>query len=115
MLLVYRLLPQPALDHKNRMGSSYPSSDLEILCQGRSKNRPPVVSGSVIQSGTLSPLPVIKIGGINAIVSFAGLVVPGQFQFNVEVPASLADGDQPIVATYNGATTQPGTLIAIHH
>ena len=74
-----------------------------------------VVSGLETQSGTLSPLPVIKIGGVNATVQFAGLnVTPGEFQFNVVVPGSLADGDQPITATYNGLTTQTGTLITVH-
>ena len=73
----------------------------------------PVVSGSATQSGTLSPLPVITIGGTNATVLFAGLVAPGQFQFNVVVPASLGSGDQPIAATYNDLTTQAGTLITI--
>ena len=75
----------------------------------------PVVSGSPLQSGTLSPAPVIKIGGATAAVQFAGLVSPGEFQFNVVVPAGLSDGDQPITATYNGLSTQPGTLIAIQH
>jgi uncharacterized protein (TIGR03437 family) len=60
-------------------------------------------------------LPVVKIGGVNATVVFAGLVAAGEFQFNVVVPATLADGDQPITATYNGATTQPGTLLTIQH
>jgi uncharacterized protein (TIGR03437 family) len=73
------------------------------------------VSGAETQSGTLSPLPVIKIGGVNATVNFAGLnITPGEFQFNVVVPPSLANGDQPITATYNGLTTQPGTLITVH-
>jgi uncharacterized protein (TIGR03437 family) len=68
----------------------------------------------VSQSGTLSPLPVIKIGGVAATVQFAGLnIIPGEFQFNVVVPGSLADGDQPIVATFNGTTTQAGTLLTI--
>jgi hypothetical protein len=40
---------------------------------------------------------------------------PGEFQFNVVVPDSLADEDQPIMATYNGMTTQAGTAIAIQH
>jgi uncharacterized protein (TIGR03437 family) len=75
----------------------------------------PVTSGSEAQSGSLTPLPVIKIGGITATVQFAGLVAPGQYQFNVVIPASLADGDQSIAATYNGQTTQAGTLITIQH
>jgi len=50
-----------------------------------------------------------------ATVQFAGLVVPGEFQFNFVVPGSLADGDQPITASHSGSVTQPGTLITIQH
>ena len=38
-----------------------------------------------------------------------GLVAPGQFQFNVVVPASLGNGDQLVTATYGGLSTQPAT------
>ncbi len=72
-----------------------------------------VISGSAMQSGTLSPMPVIKIGGVSATVQFAGLVRPGQYQFNVVVPPNLSDGDQPITASYGGQVTQTGTLITI--
>jgi uncharacterized protein (TIGR03437 family) len=73
-----------------------------------------VVSGATAQSGKLSPLPVVTIGGAPATVAFAGLNgAPGEFQFNVVIPSSLASGDQAIVATYNGFTTQPGVLITV--
>jgi uncharacterized protein (TIGR03437 family) len=76
----------------------------------------PIVSGAVTQSGTLSPLPVIKIGGVAAALTFARLNgTPGEYQFNVVVPCSLADGDQPVTATYNGVTTQTGTLLRVQH
>ncbi|HEY6344882.1 MAG TPA: hypothetical protein VIY49_25575 [Bryobacteraceae bacterium] len=75
----------------------------------------PIVSGSVTQGGTLSPLPVVKIGGIAATVQFAGLVAVGEFQFNVVIPSGLANGDQSITATYGGQTTQTGTLITIQN
>jgi uncharacterized protein (TIGR03437 family) len=65
----------------------------------------PVISGSPSQSGTLSPLPEVQIGGVTATVPFAGLVAPGEFQFNVTVPTGLSSGDNPIVATCNGAST----------
>ncbi len=68
----------------------------------------------LIQTGSLSPTPGVKIGGVSAMVQFAGLVSPGQYQFNVAVPPGLPDGDQPITATYNGQSTQPGTLISVH-
>jgi uncharacterized protein (TIGR03437 family) len=60
----------------------------------------------------LPQLPLVVIGGKNAPVEFAGLVYPGEFQFNVIVP-DVPDGDQIITATYNGVRTQDGALITI--
>ncbi|MGO9256044.1 MAG: cellulase family glycosylhydrolase [Bryobacteraceae bacterium] len=99
-------------------GSSTPAKPGEtvvLFANGFGPTSTPVVDGSVTQGGTLSPLPVVTIGGATANVVFAGLVAVGEFQFNVVVPASLANGDQPITATYNGLTTQPGTLITVHN
>jgi uncharacterized protein (TIGR03437 family) len=92
-----------------------PGETIVIFANGFGPTSTPVVSGSSSQSGTLSPTPVVKMGGLTANVQFAGLVAPGEFQFNVVVPEGLADGDQPIVATYNGASTQSGALITIQH
>jgi uncharacterized protein (TIGR03437 family) len=44
----------------------------------------------------------------------AGSWPSGEFQFNVVLPSSLADGDRTVVATYNGMSTQSGTLITVH-
>jgi uncharacterized protein (TIGR03437 family) len=92
-----------------------PGETVVLYANGFGPTTTPVVSGSTTQGGTLTPLPIVKIGGANAFVSFAGLVATGQFQFNVMVPPNTPDGDQAITATYNGATTQPGTLITIQH
>jgi hypothetical protein len=73
----------------------------------------PVVSGAEKQSGSLSPLPMISMGGIPATVLFAGLVAPGEFQFNVIVPASVPSGDNAILATYNGAEASPVRMITV--
>jgi uncharacterized protein (TIGR03437 family) len=99
-------------------GATTPANPGEIVViygNGFGPTSTPVVSGSTTQAGTLSPLPVIKIGGITAAVQFAGLVAVGQYQFNVVVPSSLANGDQSITASYGGQTTQAGTLITIHN
>jgi uncharacterized protein (TIGR03437 family) len=99
-------------------GSTTPAKlgeTIVLYANGFGQTSTPVVNGSKAQSGTLSSLPVVKIGGVTATVQFAGLVAPGQFQFNVIVPASLADGDQPIVAMYNGSTTQAGTVLTVQH
>ena len=100
-------------------GSSTPAKPGEtvvLFANGFGPTSMPVVDGSPMQSGTLAPLPVVKIGGVTAIVTFAGLnITPGEFQFNVVVPPSLADGDQPVTAAYNGITTHLGTLITVQH
>jgi uncharacterized protein (TIGR03437 family) len=90
-----------------------PGETVVLYGNGFGVTSTPVVSGSATQSGILPALPGIKIGGVTATVLFAGLIGPGEFQFNVVVPSSLADGDQPIAATYNGASTQPGTVITV--
>ncbi len=90
-----------------------PGETIVMYANGFGSTSTPVVSGSETQSGTLSPMPGITIGGVAATVTFAGLVAPGEFQFNVVVPPSLANGDQPTTAMYNGLTTQAGTLITV--
>lgn len=57
------------------------------------------------------------IGGIAlpaASVEFAGLVEAGLYQFNVTVPASLASGNAPVVATIGGVQTQSGVSIPVN-
>jgi uncharacterized protein (TIGR03437 family) len=93
-----------------------PGETVLIYANGFGATSVSVLSGALTQSGTLSPQPVITIGGVPAMVAFAGLnQTPGEFQFNVVIPSSVANGDQAIVATYNGMTTQAGTLITVQH
>jgi uncharacterized protein (TIGR03437 family) len=92
-----------------------PGETIVLYANGFGPTSTTVASGSEIQSGSLLPLPAIRIAGIAASVQFAGLTMPGLFQFNVTVPSGISDGDQPITASYIGQTTQAGTLIAIHN
>jgi uncharacterized protein (TIGR03437 family) len=99
-------------------GASTPAKPGEIIviyANGFGPTNVPIATGSTTQGGTLSPLPAVQIGGVAATVQFAGLVAPGEFQFNVVIPASLGNGDQSIMATYGGASTQSGALITIHN
>ena len=73
----------------------------------------PIQAGSLLQSGSLPVVPAIQIGGVDAKVLYAGLIGPGEYQFNVMVPAGLSAGDQPVIATYGGFSTQPGMLISV--
>ena len=49
----------------------------------------------------------VTIGGVPATVSFAGLVPPFAqlYQLNVQVPPTVAAGDQPVVAQVGGVTS----------
>ncbi|HEY4364656.1 MAG TPA: hypothetical protein VGN17_27070 [Bryobacteraceae bacterium] len=92
-----------------------PGEIIEIYADGFGATNAAVQGGSVTQTGVLTPTPAVTIGGVAAKVQFAGLVGPGEFQFNVVVPAGLGNGDQPITATYNGASTQASTLLTVHN
>ena len=105
----------PATLYPGASTPAKPGETIMLYANGFGSTNVPVQSGSVSQSGTLSPLPVVKIGGVAATVQFAGLVAPGEFQFNVVVPTSLGNGDQSIAATSGGESTQSGALITIHN
>jgi uncharacterized protein (TIGR03437 family) len=77
--------------------------------------------GTVIPDGVTISTPIgitiatFTIGNLPANVSFSGLVGPGLYQFNVTVPATLADGDAQVVATVGSATTPTGVLVSVQH
>jgi uncharacterized protein (TIGR03437 family) len=91
-----------------------PGETIVIYANGFGPTSTPIASGSSLQGGTLGTVPTVTIGGQNATVTFAGLVAPGEFQFNVLVP-QVANGDQAIVASYNGVTTPAGAVVTVHN
>jgi uncharacterized protein (TIGR03437 family) len=67
--------------------------------------------------GTLIGAPVpytdpvaVTLGGKNGSVSFAGLVAPGLFQVNVQVPPDMTTGDYPVTVAAGGQVS-PGRVI----
>jgi uncharacterized protein (TIGR03437 family) len=90
-----------------------PGETVVLYGSGFGPTSPAVVAGSLTQNGILPSPPVITIGGVAATVVFAGLVVPGEFQFNVVVPPGVPDGDNPVIAVYGGLTTQTGLLLTV--
>jgi uncharacterized protein (TIGR03437 family) len=57
----------------------------------------------------------VKIGGAEATVYGAALAsgFAALYQVAIQVPASLADGDYPVVATVNGQSSPATTLISV--
>ena len=72
-----------------------------------------LTEGSAAQTGSLPSVPRITIGGQEAAVTYAGVVSPGLYQFNVIVPDSVAAGNNPVICTYANAGTPAGSVIAV--
>ena len=90
-----------------------PGETVVLYANGFGQTAVPVISGSATQSGNLSPLPAVTIGGIPATVPYAALISPGLYQINVVVPANAASGDNQLAATIDGAATSPVDLLTI--
>jgi uncharacterized protein (TIGR03118 family) len=64
--------------------------------------------------GALAVTPSILIDGISANVSFAGLVGPGLYQINVQVPSNVSLGQDVLVVGVSGNfETQPNAFLTI--
>ena len=90
-----------------------PGEIVVLYANGFGQTSDAIVPGSQSQSGTLSPLPAITIGGLPAAVQSANLITPGLFQFNVAIPPNAPSGDNTIGATYNGTVVIPDQLITV--
>ncbi len=97
-------------------GASTPAQSGEtviLYANGFGPTVPAAVSGSLTQSGNLTPLPTVTIGGIKSTVQFAGLISPGLFQINVVVPPNAPNGDNTLTAAIGGVTVAPVSLITV--
>lgn len=89
-----------------------PGETIVLYGTGFGPTNPSVAAGQLTTA--LSPISSnlsVTIGGQSANVTFGGLVPPyaGLYQFNVQVPAGLADGDQAVVAQVGTSITPAGT------
>jgi uncharacterized protein (TIGR03437 family) len=46
-------------------------------------------------------------------VQFAGLISPGLYQINAVVPSNAANGDNQVLATYDGTSSPTGAMIPV--
>lgn len=92
-----------------------PGENVSIYATGFGQPATPITN-QLTGAGALPVNPVITIGGTPATVTFAGLVAPGEYQFNVVIPPGAPNGDLPLIATYQGNTTQAqATVITVHN
>jgi uncharacterized protein (TIGR03437 family) len=113
--LDYSLLGPPSLSQPGYVFTpAKPGETVVLYATGFGQTNPPI-NNQLTGTGPLPTMPSITIGGLPAQVAFAGLVSPGLYQFNVVVPAAAPNGDLPLTALYNGASTQTGVLITVHN
>jgi uncharacterized protein (TIGR03437 family) len=80
---------------------------------GMGLTNPAAPSGRVLETAyPISDLSrvTVRFGSVDAPVSWAGQVMAGLFQVNVLVPPGLS-GDQPVVLTVDGHSTQPNAFL----
>ena len=85
-------VPRPATLYPGSTTPARPGETAVLYANGFGPTATPVVGGSLLQSRVLSPPPVIGTAGTSATVQFAGLVSPGESQFNVVVPDNTPAG-----------------------
>lgn len=90
-----------------------PGETLVLYGVGFGPTTPTVLAGQAYSGAAPAPvLPQVTIGGVPALVQFAGIVEAGLFQLNVVVPA-VATGDQLLVANINGVATQDNIYVTL--
>jgi uncharacterized protein (TIGR03437 family) len=98
-------------------GASTPAHPGEVITlwgAGFGRTDPAIPEGQIASGGRpLIAQPVVTIGNVRADVLFAGLTAAGLYQFNVRVPDSLPDGDQPVAILVEGSTTQENAFVTV--
>src|ERR1035437_3009214 len=110
------LLAGPALIQQGFAGTAATAGETIVLFGTGFGAPQPAISATALVP---SPRPLarpeelsVRIGGLDAVIAFAGLISPGVYQFNVVVPP-LAAGDQSVVAELRGLLTQTDLLLTI--
>lgn len=93
-----------------------PGDIIELYATGCGPTNPAAPDGVVLTkaypAANLAAFQV-TIAGKSASVLYAGLVSPGLWQINVQIPSSLIGGDQPLVLSVNSVASQPNVKITL--
>ena len=92
-----------------------PGESLQIYATGFGPTTPAMPAGQLVgKSAPLADLTKLRvtIGGVAATVQYAGMVAAGEYQLNVMVP-QVPNGDQAILATIAGVSSQTGVAIPV--
>ncbi len=81
---------------------------------GLGPTTPPVPAGSVFAGAASTTVkPTVTLGGVNVTVDFAGIVGAGLYQLNFAIPQNVGTGEQTLLVTANGVSTQASITIPV--
>ena len=107
-------LGNPACSTVSRRRPAKPGDVILLFGTGFGATTPPTPSGLLVpQPSPLAVPAVVRIGGLDAEVLFAGISASGLYQFNVVVPEGLAAGDQAVEIFVDSIPTAPGVAITV--
>jgi uncharacterized protein (TIGR03437 family) len=111
--LSYVLIGSPGLLPGVTTMPAQPGETIVIYGTGFGPANPPLPTAQLVTTPSLVANTVqMTMGGVTAPVTYAGLVGPGLYQFNVTVP-SLPNGDAAVLATIGGVSTQTGVSVTV--
>lgn len=85
---------------------------VSLYTTGLGATTPAYPEGRLLEAPLPIPDPAVTVGGRTAKVLYAGLVSPGLYQINIEVP-ELPAGEHEIVVTAQGTRTQQRALFLV--
>lgn len=90
-----------------------PGEVIEIYGAGLGPTNPASPTSQLVaQPATVSLPATVTVGGVNALVQWAGIVSPGLYQLYVQIP-NVPAGDQPILAGASGFQSPANIFILI--
>jgi uncharacterized protein (TIGR03437 family) len=105
--------PVGLFGNKRASRPAKPGEVILLYGTGFGPTNPPVPSGMVFTGAAkITDKITVTIGGVTAKVQFAGVTGVGLYQLNVVVPP-LSDGDQKVIATIGGLSSQDNSFIAV--
>jgi len=87
---------------------------VELFAVGLGPTTPAVPAGQSYTGSAPTNNPVgLTIGGKPVTLLYAGLTSAGLYQINLQVPAGLGTGEQPLVVSVGGVSAQAGLVITL--
>ncbi len=107
------LVLKPSLLEGASSRTAKPGDHIALYATGLGQTNPPYEDGQVVrQPASLTSDIVVELGSVPAAVEFAGIIGPGLYQINIQVP-DLPDGDAPLIVRLGAAASQAQVVIPV--